>query len=415
MRKPDTVEHLYLDFDGFFASVEQQVHPRLRGRPVGVIPFSGPSNRIIIACSKEAKALGVSNVMTLEDARAACPDILLVPQSPHLYRRAHNALLAEIESVVPIDVIKSIDELSCRLDPAQRTEPLAIASRIKATVAENVGPYITSSIGFAANRHLAKIACKMDKPDGVTVWHPHLLPEQLFTVPLPDIPGVGSRMVRRLCAANIITTEDLYRTQPKQMRKLWRNVTGERLWYALHGYEIEAPQSKRGMFGHGRVLPPDVRTPGKAREIARVLLVKAARRMRREGYYCSGLWLWAEHRAGRWSEGISLPVVHDDAALLAAFGNLWAKLCKVLGPRPALFRIGVTLYDLSPADRRQLDFLLDDDSERQRWEAINRAIDELNTRYGCTICSVGFWPRTSQENIGGKISYTRIPNAEDFW
>lgn len=41
MRKPETIERLYLDFDGFFAGVEQQADKRLRGRPVGVVPFEG--------------------------------------------------------------------------------------------------------------------------------------------------------------------------------------------------------------------------------------------------------------------------------------------------------------------------------------------------------------------------------------
>ncbi|WP_235972585.1 DNA polymerase Y subunit UmuC family protein [Brucella pseudogrignonensis] len=58
------------------------------------------------------------------------------------------------------------------------------------------------------------------------------------------------------------------------MRKLWGNVTGERMWYALHGYDIQAPASKRGMFGHGRVLPPDSRTISGASEITRLFLTK---------------------------------------------------------------------------------------------------------------------------------------------
>lgn len=84
MRKPETIEKLYLDFDGFFASVMQQAMPRLRGKPVGVIPFETDEveRTIVIACSKEAKAAGCKNVMGVKDARAICPDILLVPQRP---------------------------------------------------------------------------------------------------------------------------------------------------------------------------------------------------------------------------------------------------------------------------------------------------------------------------------------------
>ncbi len=414
MRKPERVECLYLDFDGFFASVEQQARPELRGRPVGVVPFSGGKASCVIAVSKEAKALGLSNVMGIREAKAACPEMVLVPQSPHLYRRAHNALLAEIESVVPVDTIKSIDELACRVDLDQSRDPVGLAEDIKAAIAENVGPYVTCSIGFAANRQLAKMACKLDKPDGVTIWHPDDLPEPLFALPIEDVPGIGSNMQTRLARAGILTTKDVYDLAPKQMRKLWRNVTGERLWYALHGYAIHAPESKRGMFGHGRVLPPDCRNLDSAIGIARVLLVKAARRLRRERYFCAGLWLWLQHVGSTWSRNVSLPVVNDDQILLKALSGLWEQARDDLG-RAAIFRIGVTLYDLSPADTRQLDFLLDDDTERQRWEAINAAIDHLNRKYGRTMASIGFWPAKNHENIGGKISYTRIPSAEDFW
>ncbi len=69
MRKPETIERLYLDFDGFFASVEQQCDKRLRGKPIGVVPFAGTDRTAVIACSKEAKARGVKNVMKIKDAK----------------------------------------------------------------------------------------------------------------------------------------------------------------------------------------------------------------------------------------------------------------------------------------------------------------------------------------------------------
>lgn len=415
MRLPTEIERLYLDFDGFFASVEQQANPRLRGHPVGVVPFAGTDRTCVIACSREAKARGVKNIMAVADARQICPDIILVPQSPDLYRRAHNALLSEIESVIPIDTVKSIDELTCRLDEKQRHDPQGLAYDLKEAIRRNVGPFITCSIGFAANRQLAKMAGKIDKPDGVTIWYPSTMPAPLFRVPLSDIPGVGSNMQARLARAGICTTESLYNTAPKQMRKLWNNVTGERLWYALHGYDIQAPQSERGMFGHGRVLPPESRTLPAAREICRLLLIKAARRLRRESYYCNGFMLWLSLRKASWSGKLSLPVVNDDQALLSALERLWEDVRAAYPRGTTVYRVGVTLYGLSRNSHRQLDFLIDDDDARQRWERINSAIDGLNSRYGKTVASLGLWNPPKGGHVGGKISYTRIPSAEDFW
>jgi len=421
MRKPETIERLYLDFDGFFASVEQACDKRLRGRPVGVVPFDGTDRTAVIACSREAKAYGVKNVMPIREAKRLCPELILVPQKPDLYRRAHNALLSEIETVIPIDAAKSIDELTCRLDMTARADPVDLAARIKVAIADNFGPWITCSIGFAANRQLAKIACKEGKRsgkrygDGLAIWRPEDLPAPLFAVPMEDIPGVGGNMARRLNRAGIFTTEQLYRIEPKHMRKLWRNVTGERLWYALHGYDIQAPPSGRGMFGHGRVLPPEARSIGGAREISRLLLIKAARRLRRERFYARGLWLWLAFRNNAWMGKRRLPVVNDDQAVLTALSDLWDQVRQSPLSGSTIYRVGVTLYDLSPADERQLDMLLNDDRQRCRWERASSTIDGLNSRYARTVVSLGYWNPPKSGHVGGKISYTRIPSAEDFW
>ena len=415
MRKPATIERLYLDFDGFFASVLQQAYPKLRGKPVGVVPFAGTDRTCVIACSKEAKAAGCKNVMRVRDSLARCPDLVLVPQEPDLFRRAHNALISEIDAVIPIDAIKSIDEVTCILDSQQRKKPERLAEQIKYRIHRYIGPYITSSIGFAANRHLAKIAGKQNKPDGVTIWHPEMMPSPLYPLPFSDIPGIGSRMETRLNRLNLTTMQLLLETSPKQMRKIWNNVTGERLWYALHGYDIQAPESKRGMFGHGRVLPPDSRSLPKAKEIARLLLIKAGRRLRREAFYASGFWLYLSIRDGSWSQNLSLPMINDDKAILTALETLWARACKELSPRVTVFRVHVTLIDLTPADHRQIDMLLDDDSERKKWETVTAAMDMLNSKYSQTIVSMGPWNPPVGGNVGGKISYTRIPSADDFW
>lgn len=415
MRKPETIERLYLDFEGFFASVEQQARPALRGKPIGIVPFEGVVTTCVIAASREAKRYGVKNVMNVAEAKRICPDLVLVPQTPDLYRRAHNTLLAEIGAVLPIDAVKSIDELTCRLDTAQRHDPEKLSAQIKDRIARYVGPFITCSIGFAPNRHLAKIAGKQDKPNGTTIWHPSHLPNALHPLPFDDIPGIGSRMEKRLFANGIYDMEALLRLEPKHMRKIWRNVSGERLWYALHGYDIQAGKSERGMFGHGRVLPPEMRSMDKAFTIARMLLVKAARRMRNAGYYASRLMVWCQGFEKGFGDQQKLPVVSDDHACLTGLRTIWTRLDMIAPRNFKIVRVGVTLADLSLADQRQLDMLLDDDVERRREERLSKAIDHLNRKYSKSLVTRGPWAPPQGGHLGGKISYTRIPNAEDFW
>jgi DNA polymerase-4 len=417
MRQAQTIEKLYLDFDGFFASVMQQAMPHLRGRPVGVIPFDtdAADSTVVIACSKEAKAAGCKNVMRVPEARGLCPGLVLVTQRPDLFRRAHNALLNEIACEIPIETVKSIDELACKLDKTAIADPQGLAARIKTRIRRNIGDQITCSIGFAANRLLAKIACKIDKPNGVTIWHPADMPGPLFALPLDTIPGVGPRMERRLNHAGIRTISDLWHAQPKHLRALWRNVNGERMWYALHGYDIAAQPTSRGMFGHARVLSPGWRDAEHAQSVSRLLLTKAARRMRRDLFYADRLWLWLGMRSGGWFGQRELPSVQDDQACLSALNVLWTKARAEIPHRSEIIRVGVTLSELSPANERQLDLLTNDDAKRRKYETLTNTIDGLNRKFGKRVVTLGPWTPPPGGNAGGKIAYNRIPSAEDFW
>lgn len=128
MRKPTTIEHLYLDFDGFFAAVEEQARPRLRGKAIGVAPFNPldergkPIRSMIIAANRKAKSKGVKTGTSLTDARILCPGMELVPQSNGLYERAHRKLILLIDSLIPITGVSSIvDCLASWSHPILRT------------------------------------------------------------------------------------------------------------------------------------------------------------------------------------------------------------------------------------------------------------------------------------------------------
>jgi DNA polymerase-4 len=152
-----------------------------------------------------------------------------------------------------------------------------------------------------------------------------------------------------------------------------------------------------------------------ARAASRLLLVKAARRMRRDGWNAGRLGLYLNLYGKEWAQDLRLPAVHDDQAVLTALEALWKQARAALPRSARAMQVGVTLSDLTRAGERQLDILLNDDVPRRKWESTTAAIDGLNSKYGRTLVSVGPWVSPPGGYAGGKISYTRIPRAEDFW
>ncbi len=117
-------------------------------------------------------------------------------ERPDLYVRTQQRIVVAVLSVLPIDVICSIDELAAVLE--DRDCPEEIAGRIKQCVREAVGKRITCSIGCAPNRWLAKVAADLNKPNGLTVLNPRDLPGRLLNLGLEELSGIGRRMRARL-------------------------------------------------------------------------------------------------------------------------------------------------------------------------------------------------------------------------
>jgi len=95
--------------------------------------------------------------------------------------------------------------------------------------------------------------------------------------------------------------------------------------------------------------------------------------------------------------------------------SMWTQLRGKLPHRARILRLGVSLFELTRASERQFDILFDDDRTRRKWEDTTAAIDKLNRKHGRTLVSIGSWTPPPGGYAGGKISYTRIPRAEDFW
>ena len=411
MRKPTTPEQLYIDFDGFFAACEEQADRRLQGRPLGVIPFAGAVNSCVIAANTLAKRAGVTAGMAIADARRRCSGIALVPQQPDLYTRIHHRIVAAVLGVLPIDAVCSIDELAATVAP--RDVPTALAHQIKQRLRDAVGECITCSIGYAPNRWLAKIAADLDKPNGLTVLHPRDLPGRLLTLDLEDLPGVATLKRARLARWGLMSVEDLWQADPLQLRAAWGSVTGARFWYVLHGYAVAPPRTQRRSIGHGRVLPPGQRQASAARILARQLVVKAARCMRRAGYLAQRLTLSVDCLDGpRWTAAAAVAAANDDRAGLEALAGLWAALVRAR-PQAILFRLTVSFDRFRPAEAVQPELPWRAPDARSRVVRLNAAVDALNGRYGRTLIGYGQCGEPGGY-VGAKIAYGRIPALEDF-
>lgn len=410
---------LCIDFNAYFASVEQQVRPELRGRPVAVAPVMADSG-CCIAASYEAKARGVTTGTRVGEARRLCPGIVIVDARPRLYVHMHHRLLGAIDRCIPISDVMSIDEALCKLAPNERDPAAAgdLARRIKASIRERAGVCMRCSIGVAPNRLLAKVATDMQKPDGLVILNEGDLPHRLFVLRPIELAGIGPRMNARLERAGITTVEQLCAKSESELERLWGGVVGRRWWHWLRGADLsEAPMRKRSL-GHQHVLAPEFRTPEGARAVAMRLLHKAAARLRSEGWAARTLVVSIRHAqpggnsaggprwgggGGGWSASASLGACcRDTATMLDALRGLWPR---ELGGKP--FLVAVTLVDLVSPDSMSLP-LFAGESRRNR---IAEAMDKVNERFGANTVYTSSIHGAREAGRGG-IAFKHVPRID---
>lgn len=404
MDSREQVRWLFVDFNAYFASVEQQERPELRGKPVVVVPTWAEST-CCIAASYEAKPFGIKTGTPVAEARALCPGLHLVEARHAVYVRYHHALVAAVDSCVPVDTVMSIDEMICRLTGRQRDVPEAeaLAARIKGTIRRQVGEYVRCSIGLAPNRFLAKVAGDMKKPDGLTVIRPMDLPHILFPLKPVDLPGIARHMEARLATHGIHTIAELCAAERTVMHDIWGGVVGDRFWAWLKGEETEDIPTQRRSIGHSHVLEPVHRTTAGAWRIAKELTAKAAVRLRRLGYWAGGLAV-AVQFIGRdsWQAKTRLPEIQDTPSLLKALSGLWDSL-----PPGRPIWVGVTFFPVIPGDRHTPSLF-----DNPKREQLSLVMDRINARWGRYTAYYAAL-QESRATAPTRIAFTQIPDLSE--
>jgi DNA polymerase-4 len=446
--KEDRFSFIHVDLNSFFASVEQQVHPEYRNKPIAVVPSLGDTT-VAIAASYEAKALGIKTGTRVSDMKKICPEIILVSGDHSTYAEYSHRIHDAVQSVCPVAHVPSIDEVCCQLIGREQEPPRTrqIALDIKQAIKDQVGNTLRCSIGMAPNRYLAKIASDMQKPDGLIGLLPSQLPRALTQLELRDLPGVGARTEMMLISKGITTMPQLLELDRDGMHKLWNSVWGDRLYHWLRGHSTgddgaPMPNDMQKSLGHSHVLGPEHRTPQGSWAVAHKLLHKAAMRLRMEKMCTGSLALTIRYQlrreevdakaAGRttfdrdgaygpqgksakirqhqsgikhegWGMEARFPVCQDTLSLLEALTALWRQ--QPTGPeyqRP--FFVGVTLGRLIHEDEKQPTLFQDPDKR----EELSRTLDKLNLKYGhTTLHFAGMLP--AKESAPTRIAFTQIP------
>jgi len=197
---------IHVDLDAFYASVEEQDNPSLKGLPVIV---GGTSNHgIVTTANYEARKYGIHSAMPIFIAKQKCPHGCFLPVRMERYKEVSRQVFEILYEVTDLVEPLSIDE--AYLDISQtNTDPIKIAKEIKRKVMKETG--LTISIGISYNKFLAKLASDWNKPNGLKVITKDMVPDILLPLPVKSVYGIGAKSAKKLNSIGIYTIEDLMR------------------------------------------------------------------------------------------------------------------------------------------------------------------------------------------------------------
>jgi DNA polymerase-4 len=364
---------LHIDMDAFFASIEQAVNPRLKGKPLIVGSRGNKLHTVVCAASYEAKRLGISSGMSTRDALNICPALEFVPAEQGKYIWTSEQVLELIKGQgYPVDYV-SIDEF--RLDVGSLKNPVSLAKSIQEQIYANFN--ITASIGIAGNCLLSKLASKLNKPNGIAQISPDNLVQTLNNTPAGKLCGVGAKTEELLDAQGIKTCLDLYQKSPRFLEALFGKY-GLNLYASLHSVEsleVSGEPEKPKSIGHSYTLPRATKTPGFIRAWLRLLSEMVAQRLRQDNLVSETVHLWLNGpEIGNFgAQKTSQIATNDGREIYARSLRIMARLGL---KEPKIRALGVTCGGLKVAQEEALF------EEIKRRDRLLKVMDTINSRFG---------------------------------
>ncbi|MFN3005594.1 DNA polymerase IV [Mycolicibacterium wolinskyi] len=376
---------LHADLDSFYASVEQRDDPSLRGRPVIV------GGGVVLAASYEAKAFGVRTAMGGRQARALCPQAIVVPPRMAAYSQASKDVFAVFHDTTPLVEPLSVDEAFLDVSGLGRVSgtPVEIAGRLRAQVKEQVGLPIT--VGIARTKFLAKVASQEAKPDGLLLVPPDRELAFLHPLPVRRLWGVGAKTAEKLHAHGIETVADVAELSEAALGSMVGGAMGRQLFALSRNIDRRRVTTgmRRRSVGAQRALGRRGNTMSGAEvDVVVVNLIdRITRRMRAAGRTGRTVVLRLRFDDfGRATRSHTLPrATASTDAILSAARALVAAAAPLIAER-GLTLIGFAVSNIDREGSQQLELPFDAAPDPI---AIDCAIDQVRQRFGNAVLTRG--------------------------
>ena len=256
-----TVAHV--DLDAFFASVEENDNPALKGKPVVV---GGRSNRSIITTANyEARKYGLHSAMPIFMAKELCPQVIIVPTHMEKYREKSREVFKILSKYSDKIEKVSIDE--AYVDLSKWKDPLNAIYMFRNEILSTLN--LSISVGLSYNKFLAKMASDWNKPMGLKVITREEVPEIYLDFKCGDIHGIGRKSAERLKDLGIFTVRDLMEISEEFMGEIF-GKSGKEIYHRIRGEDFREiiPYRERKSYGVERTFEP-TKDPEKLKALLR--------------------------------------------------------------------------------------------------------------------------------------------------
>lgn len=317
-----------LDLDAFFVEAALLKHPELRGQPLIV---GGMSNRsIVCSASYEARKYGISSAMPVWLARNRCPDLKLLPV-PDNIGILSNQVFELLQVYCPIVEQASVDEFyldftGCDLIYRHN---LDLAEKITAAISEKSG--LPSTIGFATNKLVAKIASNLGKPRGILEIIPGAESNFLSHLPIKEIPGIGKKFEPALQGMGVYYVSDILLLPIEAWRAAFGR-TGEYIFNAARGLceNKVIPSEKKPMrkgISRDTTLPEDTTSRAVLLSYLSRLTEKAVYQLQQENLTCACLTIKIKYSDFVCkTRSLTIPRTNNESDIFAAAVRLFSLL-----------------------------------------------------------------------------------------